>query len=136
MIKELISKDHFDYLFENGLIVDGTNGGLVLGLSHDEGGIYMIMECDEGHRIIATMEGGEYLLSYNSYAKNKDRLISINSERPKQYFIDMDVLRKTPIIQVNSIQYLLLDKKGQFIVNKDATCHYLEELNLLNNDDW
>lgn len=134
MVKGIISKEHFDYLTENGLLVDGTNGGLVLGLSHDEGGIYMIMECDEGHRVIATMEGGEYLLNYNSYAKHKDRIISINSERPKQYFIDMEVLRKTPIIQVDFIQYLLLDRKGQFIVNKDAICYYLEELNQLNND--
>lgn len=134
MTKNIITKEHFDYLSENGMIVDGTDGGLVLGLSHDEGGIYMIMECDEGHRIIANMEGGEYLLSCNAYEKHKDRIISINSERPEQYFIDIDILRKTPIIQVNSIQYLLLDRKGQFIVNKDATCHYLEELNQLNSD--
>lgn len=134
MINDIISKEHFEYLSENGLIVDGTNGGLVLGLSHDEGGIYMIMECDEGHKIIANMEGGEYLLSSNSYAKYKDRIISINSERPEEYFIDIDVLRKTPILQLNSIQYLLLDRRGQYIVNKDATCHYLEELNQLNSE--
>ncbi|MFK1951775.1 hypothetical protein ACIXFX_24795 [Bacteroides fragilis] len=128
----IFSNDEFEELFKSGYIVDARCGGLVLGLSHEEGNIYMIRECPSGYEIFGHMEGGEYIIRHEAYLRHEDRIISINKEKPERYFIDIDILRKTPILQVSPTQFLLIDYRGVFIVNKKATCCYLEELNSLN----
>lgn len=128
----IFSNDEFKELFKSGCIVDARCGGLVLGRSHDEGNIYMIRECPGGYEVCGHMEGGEYIIRHEACLRHEDRIISINKEKPERYFIDIDILRKTPILQVLPEQCLLIDYRGAFIVNKKATCYYLEELNRLN----
>lgn len=129
----ILSYNQFKELFKGGYIVDARCGGLVLGRSHAEGNIYMVRECPSGYDVFSSMEGGEYIIRHEAYLQHKDRIISINKEKPERYFIDIDVLRKTPILQVSPIQYILIDYRGEFIVNKKATCYYLEELNRINS---
>ncbi|NDV96453.1 hypothetical protein D0T84_16250 [Dysgonomonas sp. 521] len=60
---DLFSKEEFFELLKNGQIVDARNGGLVIGRSHNEGNIYMIVENENGYIVNAHMEGGEFLRS-------------------------------------------------------------------------
>ena len=55
-MNNFITTEDFEYFSENGLIVDATAGGLVLGRSHGEGNIYMIRKCSMGYEMFANME--------------------------------------------------------------------------------
>ena len=51
------------FLFKNNLLVNPIEGGLVLGPSHDEGGIQMIRKHDNEYVWVGEMKGYEYLIN-------------------------------------------------------------------------
>lgn len=136
MIGFVISEQEFEQLSKEGKIVDARRGGLVVGRSHDEGNIYILKHCDEGYRVINHMEGGEYVICHEALVTHKDRIISINNKQMKCKFVDIDVLRHTPLLitaQKGGIdKFLLMDDRGQFVVNKGSTCYFLDDLNWMN----
>lgn len=136
MVGLVFSKQEFEQLSKEGKVVDARRGGLVVGRSHDEGNIYMLKQYGEGYRVINHMEGGEYVICHEALMTHKDRIISMNSKRMKCKFVDIDVLRHTPLLVTtqkgNFDKSLLFDERVQFVVNKGSTCYYLEELNWLN----
>lgn len=98
MVGFVISAQEFEQLSKEGRIVDARRGGLVVGRSHDEGNIYMLQKCGEGYRIINHMEGGEYVICHEALMAHKDRIISMNNKQMKCKFVDIDVLRHTPLL--------------------------------------
>jgi len=125
-----------EMLYE-GILLDGRRGGLVLGPSHEQGNIFLLYEKRLGeYEILGTMEGGEYLLSHEAYRKFKDRIDEINSwEYPTAFPGKIGISEKTLVINAfgkSSEKAILIDRRGQFIVNKFAVGRYLAEIEALN----
>lgn len=138
MIGLILSKQEFEQLSKDGKVIDARRGGLVVGRSHDEGNIYMLQQCNEGYKVINHMEGGEYVMCHEAITTHKDRIISINNKQMKSKFVDIDVVRHTPLLVTAQKgqfdKFLLFDTRVQFVVNKGSTCYFLEELNWLNEN--
>ena len=130
-IPVFISEEEFLHLLNDGQIVD-----VVIGRSHDEGNIYMIVKIQNGYTIKEHMEGGEYIINHKSSVKHWDRIKAINSVVGNTRLIDIDILRHTPLLVTQSTpkdKFLLIDEQGQYVVNKNATCLFLKELNEINS---
>lgn len=132
-----ISGEKFLDLLNEGMIVDARDGGLVIGRSHKDGNIYMIRQLfdSDNYEIFAHMEGGEYIICHDAYIKYKDTIENINSFHGTEYNVDIEEVCKSPVLLTSAPfedKYLFIDARGQFIVNKYATCLFLKELNLIN----
>ena len=59
-----LTLEELDKLIAQKIVADGTQGGLIIGNLHLEGGIHLIMPIsDERLRYVGEMEGWEYLTS-------------------------------------------------------------------------
>ncbi len=129
-----------EWVFEmlaSGSLVDGRRGGLVIGPSHEEGNIYLLYQTQSGgYRILGTMEGGEYLLSHGAYLLYHHRINEINAwEHPTALVEKSKVSGESRIINAfgeKSEKIILIDHRGQFIVNKFATGRFFTEIDGLN----
>jgi hypothetical protein len=136
----LVTNDEFRVMLSLGWIIDGRAGGFVIGRSHDDGNINMIMELEDGnYSIFCNLEGGEYIINYLAYEAAKERVDEINSFYDEHDLPSSIVLSdKTRILNTLSLpsDKLILISPGQFIVNKKATAKYyyeLEDINYKNN---
>lgn len=126
-------------------VVDGSFGGLILGNSHSDGGIYVIRQhqTEPIFEIIAEFEGYEYLMHPGATADHLDYLTKINGEftnvetLPFEYYdvpANINVLDTWPIMknikETNKI--IILGDYQQFIVNRHSSKKYLIELDNLN----
>ena len=121
-----------------GTLTDGRRGGLVIGPSHEEGFIYLLQEGPAGlYEIAGTMEGGEYLLSHDATRFFSRRLTQINAwSQPAIPLEKMILSRKTRILTLYAPSgdgAILIDARGQFIVNKYAANRFFEEIENLNH---
>lgn len=133
-------------LVENEGIIDATKGGLILGISHKEGGIKVFAQYknESLYEIIAEFEGWEYILNPTATANNLEYLNKINEEfvNTKIDFIEYDIPNNIATLDVRPViphlkstsKFLLIGQYDQFIVNKHATKKYLNELNALNKE--
>ena len=83
------------------------------------------------------MQGGEYIINHDAYLKHKDRIEFINSHKHTEQYIPVSILCKTPLLITQGIEYdkyLMIDPRGQFVINNAATALFLEELNKINAD--
>lgn len=132
------SKETFQAMIANCWIVDGRGGGLVLGRSHSDGDILMIQERNNGTFYIpACLEGGEYILNYDAYQADEERLEQINGFKEIHTSLpSIKINSKTRILNTHAEPHdkmLWIDSRGQFIVCKSATAKYLQELDELNH---
>ncbi|MDR1718448.1 MAG: hypothetical protein LBS20_21635 [Prevotella sp.] len=132
-----ISFEDFENLSNQDFIVDAREGGLIIGRSHDEGNIYVIIPVKDGYNYVHPVEGGEYIVNHISSMKHWDRIRFINSHKASDCTIHIDILRKTPLLVTQgriADKLLLIHQEGQYVVNKRAACLFLEELNAINSD--
>jgi hypothetical protein len=134
----IISGEQFNELCKKKLVVDARTGGLVIGRSHADGNIYMIRQKYPLYEFefCSHLEGGEYILNHNAYKKYKGRIDEINSYKVAGDAVDLyDVCKVNILLTKNEPgdKLLLIDYRGQFIVNKKATSKFLIELDVLNN---
>ena len=64
-----------DYI-NKGWAIDATYGGLIIGRSHDEGGIYFWVKKDGYYVLEGEVEGYEYIMNFgatNHYSKITNR---------------------------------------------------------------
>lgn len=121
----------------NALVTDVRSGGLVLGASHDEGGIAMLnIVSIDGVELLwpfAYMEGGEYILNRISTEKYAETLKDMNSfNQPSDHDkANIKAEHDYTVYQINKGDAILVDDP-QMIVNKFATLKYLHQLELLN----
>ncbi len=132
------SKDTFYQMLISGWIVDGRDGGLVIGRSHDEGNIYMIQETEDGRFFIpGHLEGGEYILNSDAYEAEENRIIEIN-ETKENIHNNRSLPITSSIRVINTTaspndKLLWIDIRGQFIINKLSTIAFMPELQAINN---
>ena len=140
-MKGFIHAEKFNELFNKRLIVDARNGGLVIGRSHDEGNIYMIRQLYPEYRFefCSNLEGGEYIICYEAYVKYKQRIEEINAYKQYGDTVDLYDICKCNILLTQNEPFdklLLIDHRGQFIVNKRATSKFLFEIDCINKLIW
>lgn len=88
--RRLLSLEDLRPLVENNCIVDISYGGLLLGNSHDEGGILVIRQFNQTlYEIASEFEGWEYILNANATAQYLAELHRLNDELkgPEKPFI-------------------------------------------------
>lgn len=141
--EKFFSVEDVKSLFADGYAVDGTNGGLVLGPSHEDGGIYMLQFIGYGYHLVGEMEGYEYFLNpgasayffssfrhFNDYEKDK-------TEHFNEYPVPGDITIIDARLSKNSIyksKFLVFENRFEFgICNKFSTRRNLSEINGLNN---
>ncbi len=131
-----ISKQFYNLILSKNLIIDGVNGGLVVGPSHTDGGIQLLVKDYHGIRIAGEMEGREYLINPTSLTIFNQRIIEINNSiKPlKSDFPlpDYDISNKITKIIPRPNQIIEISHLGQSIVNKLATKQNLQELEDIN----
>ena len=124
----------FHKLNELGLIIDGMKGGLVLGYSHQKGGVHMIRQKTEiTFEYVGEMEGWEYLSHFKTASKYGKELVEINEKRkPISKYIrtTFKIPETCKIIDTTEkeIAFILVAKEPQFIVNRFATKKYIKEI--------
>jgi len=136
-MKDIISKETFEEMLQCKMIADARNGGLVIGRSHDDGNIYMIQQLypENEYEYFRCLEGGEYIICHEAYLKYKQTILEINSYKQHGDKVDLYDVCKCNIILTQNEPYdktLLIDYRGQFIVNKRATSKYLYEIDCIN----
>jgi len=140
-MREFFSSETFEELLQCKMIIDARKGGLVIGRTHDDGGIEMIAKIDKENKYqyCSCLEGGEYILRHEAYWKYKQRIDEINSYKHYGDKVDLyDICKCNIIITKNEPfdKYLLIDSRGQFIINKRATSKFLYEIDCINKLIW
>jgi len=126
-------------MFLDGYLIDARAGGLVIGKSHEEGHIYMVQrDEDDDFIFVGVMEGGEYLLCHEASDIALERLEIINQDTgPVTEFVVPDIYhRATRVINTSATpddKIMLIDARGQFIINAVSTRKHFKELQVLND---
>lgn len=145
--KGLISQEVLQPLFDVGAIVYGSNGGLLLGNYHSEGGIKVIRKYDENlYEFVAELEGWEYIMCAEATYYDVEYLKKINNEfdGSSTGFVEYEipnsitVIDTTPFIEniKETNKIVLFGEFSHFIINKYSTKKYLKELEEINKKYW
>lgn len=117
---------------------DARHGGLVLGNRHSKGciesGIKLVNPISPDTYGLFEMEGGEYLMCSEATKKYKKRLTEINSYKGSYDEISEERIKNlfSVIKPATSMEMLVLSGKEHYIINRNATSKYLEELDEMN----
>lgn len=84
MSERLLTEAQIEQFLKLELAIDGSNGGLIIGPLHEEGGIQVFWHSKNGYEHCAEFEGWEYLLNpgVSIYYKNTFEEIN-NHDRDK-----------------------------------------------------
>jgi hypothetical protein len=135
-------------LFQHGLVLDVSAGGLVLGRDDRIDDIPMIVCAVEGiYYLGAHMQGGEFIVRTNSSIKYKERLDEINSYEGPEYIVNQTIhLNNDSTIYNTNVDDNFIEKldvrtkkvlvhAGQYIIRRSATAKYYEELVEINRSE-
>lgn len=141
--KQFFSHYDVEKLLDEGLAVYGVNGGLLLGHSHAESGIPVLVEYAEGYRLMAEFEGNEYWVSSAGTYQFSEYLHNINNPKNdwEEIFYLVEMAETISILDCRLNQpsryksKFLIHRAGenQFIVNKHSTKKHLRLLDYLNS---
>lgn len=120
----------------SGLAIDATYGGLILGRSHNEGGIYFWIREKNDYVLEGEVEGYEYILNFGAtkyYKKISDRFhqhdlhekFGFDNYQPDESIMLLDCRGKERI-------HLIFEVGGFAIINKYSTRGYLHTLDKMN----
>ncbi len=129
-----LPKTFVAFLYNNGMIVDGVRGGLVLGDRHSAPteGIPLLL-IDHGRFYCnGKMEGGEYLVNCFATSEKIDRLEEINTFRQEDDEIAPEDIATVRHINVPYGHWLLISAGASRIINRGATKKHLKELDEIN----
>ncbi|MDI9870607.1 hypothetical protein [Flectobacillus roseus] len=136
--KYFISNQLFELLQNDNKIINGSEGGLVMGKSHNDGGIPVIQKTPDGYQILVEVEGYEYIVNPISSAKFDFLLSQINdSIQPENDTVEtymFDTFIK--VIDTTNSPVMLIDYANHFVINRVATKHNLLRINQINNFKW
>lgn len=141
-----ISKELFLTLKSKGLIIDATKGGLLLGHSHEEGGILVVREYKNHATLVAEIEAWEYILSSKASIKHEESIIKLNERG--QYLINSGTFSPYRIPEeITTIDVgnkfvdgkwerplLLIRGSKQWCLNKYSSQDYLKQLEAMNSE--
>ncbi|GAB4043015.1 hypothetical protein [Spirosoma litoris] len=144
--KRYIYSEYIQYLVKNKLIVYPLEGGLVLGPSHDEGGIQIIGIEDREFVWLGEMEGLEYLFNAVCSSTVNEKLRAINSDQPGHHFFFEEYKAPSDITVIDCRAILVNGQYiskwigfggySQWIINKTSTKANLRLLHELNLKTW
>lgn len=136
--KKIFDLNMIAELHKEGAIVNGTEGGLLLGPPHSENGIYFLVKYGDVYVLEGEAEGYEYIISPNvnldgfDHINNRIRDLSFNFNG-KEDFSEIKVIdARTPDKLKFKSKYVLFDSFGFSIVNKNSTKRFLNELEVMN----
>lgn len=131
-----------NHLKNSGRVLEVKDDGLILGNSHNDGGIQCFMRTDNETCFchFGEIEGWEFVLSINEHQKI---LSKINStcwmEKNLRTYLNIDMFKEYDIpnnintIRINGKeQILLFNTDLYYIINKFSTKKYLHQLNEMN----
>ena len=119
-----------------GRSIDATLGGLILGRSHDEGGIYFWTKQDDYYSLEGEVEGYEYILNFGATSFFKE-----SSKRFHQYekhiqnfeeYLPLPHIKVLDTRHEKEPKFLLLDDNAFSIINKHSTKGYLNTIDEMN----
>ena len=133
---KLVFTEHdFYYLNEINPIYNGQRGGLILGKLHIQGGIHLLSPNADNTEFTyaGEMEGWEYLSSPLKSEEHKNELLKINNKikaTKDAELIEFNIPEKCKIIDLRNsdINIVLLNYYSQFIVNRQATREFINEI--------
>ena len=138
-----IKKKYVDEFLKEGLMVNGTYGGLVIGNSHENNGVMIVRITSLGRALIANeMEGLEYLFSPKATSLHIDKLKQLNMENDideieKSFNSeDISIIDARPKI-VNGLlvsKLIAIGYDDQFVMNKKSSLMHLEKIDLMNKE--
>lgn len=134
-----LSPDFFHALFLTGVVVDGRAGGLILGRTFSQGGIYIIHQRGEDFVVHGSTENGEFVMNKAASVRNLTRLQKINAGLTKTEEappIEESILRLSHLIVTHAEpndKFLWLNWH-QTIVGKEQSKKHLAELVDLNEE--
>lgn len=135
--KPFLKLEFLRYLLHKNLIVEGVQGGLILGNFHSEGGIPVIQNRHVNeYEIIAEVEGCEYFMNPFLTREELNEVENINKMHGTQEINRYSVPSNIKLINAQGNAVILLGKGSQFVVNKYATFKNLEFLDELNKNSW
>ncbi|QCR23765.1 hypothetical protein [Pontibacter sp. SGAir0037] len=129
---------------DSGDAVDGTKGGLLIGRSHEEGGIPILMRYNDAYKVVAEIEGQEYIFNAAASAHFRERLKILNNpsydgqwttigETIPDHVTKIDCTINPNTYSQFETKYLVLDgRHTYFVINKYSTWRHMELLDQLN----
>ena len=131
--KKTYDKYEFKQLIQKGRIVDGRNGGLILGSSHEQGGIFLY-QFNEDHFIMdAEIEGNEYYVNRYAFDEQESRVRQINEYYPTALPKPQQISSQTEPMNINADGFRkAIFVSAGMVVNARATQKYIAELDTMN----
>lgn len=136
--EQLFSFNEIETLKNDNAIVNATNGGLIIGPSHDEGGVYFLTKYNDGYRLMGEVEGFEFILNPISTKKYNKIISQINNyERDFHYgFYNDSYNSNFEVIDARSPNFIKYKSKfitidypsGFSIINKFSTKRFFYQL--------
>mgnify|MGYP003628204877 CR=1 FL=1 len=129
------TNQEFNILKNKNLVFDGTNGGLVLGNSHLNGGIHLLSFINQKTiEYVGEMEGWEYLTSpfngididnFEKFKELNEKTRNTNRNTKTEFRIP----KKCKILDLRNIAVpFLLINNQQAIINRFASKKHIQEL--------
>ncbi|TPN87411.1 hypothetical protein [Aquimarina algicola] len=130
------SLEKMDEYLKNGLAIDATMGGLILGKSHSQGGIYFWVKRDNVFVLEGEVEGYEYIMNQGaSHCFSESTYRFHQPELHKHDFIDYEPDLNIKLLDTRDLgdpKFLLFDSGGFSIINKWSTKGYLKTIDEMN----
>ena len=129
---------------EAGLVADATGGGLVIGPTHEEGGVKFLLRDDNGYSVIGELEGYEYVLNVATSFLLRNQFDKFNQPEIHKTgkFEEYPILENIRVIDARlppgglfKSKLLIWEHRGhQMIFNRYSSKIHLELLNQVNNN--
>jgi|GEM_PF-2959909 len=144
--QQLFSFSEIDEYVSNGSAIQADMGGLLLGPSHNDGGIYFLYKYPDGYRLMGEVEGYEYIVKRNVARMNQQKINDLNQYdlHKTPSFTKYEIPQGVTIIDSRLKENLTLkaklllfnDAEGGFaIINKYSTKVSLKKIELLNQSN-
>lgn len=133
------SEEEIKLLYKKGCVYIANEGGLVLGKSHLEGGVFLIAKKEKRFHFKVEIEGFEFLSGsiedelHEKYLKmindSTQHIVELEDYHLRQFPIDLEKHKDCPIIDTSKaeIAFIIIDEP-RYIINRAATQKYINQL--------
>lgn len=137
--KKPFTPEEINRMINAGLAIRADDGGLVLGPSHNDGGIKFLVKMGDKYLLEGELEGYEYILNLGATFDSGDffSILNNHAEHSTLNFEEYEPALDIMILDCRDIpkpKYLVFEQGGFGIVNKFSTKGYLASLNQINRN--
>lgn len=140
--ERFVRPHYVKFLCQHGLIANPLDGGLVLGPSHDDGGIQILCKRNNEYVWKGEMEGYEFIINPFATERHHKKINTLNfaSIGYSPFFEPYDVPKSVRVIDCQPVtinsksftKWIGFSDYSQWIVNKAATQHHLKWFDEIN----